>query len=155
MENSEQRQMNHGRILLLEDNDANRQMMSDFLIHCGYSVSSIEWGQDLFRAIATFQPNLILLDLKLPDISGFTLLQELQVHSEWSMVPVIVVSAFAFRADQQRALHLGAQDYFVKPIDLHRLLATIQAIVTFPEVRQDRRLSDSSAILEHPNNLQN
>lgn len=115
-----------GRVLLLEDNEGNRQMMSDYLSYYGYDLFTIRQGKDLFDAIATFKPDVILLDLKLPDISGFTLLQELRESGKWANIPVIVVSAFAFRADQQRAFDLGIQDYLVKPIDLHQLRTVIQ-----------------------------
>ncbi len=148
-------QLECGRILLLEDNDANRQMMSDFLTYCGYCVSSIGRGQDLFEAIATLKPDVILLDLKLPDISGFTLLQELQSHEQWSKIPVIVVSAFAFRSDQQRALHLGAQDYLVKPIDLQRLLTVIQASVLVPKPDKPDLSSDAHPLGDYSDNSQN
>lgn len=76
--------------------------------------------------MADFQPHLILLDLKLPDIDGYTLIQQLKQAPDWQHVPVIVVSAFAFKADQQRALSLGAVQYLVKPVNLTDLQQAIQ-----------------------------
>ena len=106
------------RILLVEDNDISRQLMSDYLKHCGYSIHSLAGGATFTQAMAQFQPHLVLLDLKLPDIDGFTLLAQAQQTSEWSSTPIVVISAFAFQADRVRALNLGARQYLVKPVML-------------------------------------
>lgn len=114
------------RILLVEDNDTNREMLSDYLSYFGYDVFKLADGSKFFQAQAQFQSHLILLDLKLPDIDGYTLLQQMQQRSDWPHVPVIVVSAFAFEADKQRAISLGARRYFVKPVNLIALSQAIQ-----------------------------
>ncbi len=112
------------RILIVEDNDLNRQMLHEYIVFCGYQVLSLGGGAGFFEALAEFQPQLILLDLKLPDIDGYTLLEQLH-QSPWGYIPVIIVSAFAFKADQQRALSLGARRYFVKPLNLSKLKQAI------------------------------
>lgn len=114
------------RILLIEDNEVNRQMLNDYLVYCGFHVYGMGDGAELFEALANFQPHLILLDLKLPDIDGYTLLQLIKQRADSRHLPVIVVSAFAFRADQQRALRLGANRYFVKPVNLVDLTQAIE-----------------------------
>ncbi len=113
------------KILLVEDNYFNRQMLEDYLVFWKYQVLSLEFGSGFFQALVEFQPHLVLLDLKLPDVDGYTLLEQLQ-SSDWGDIPVIVVSAFAFRADQQRALELGARRYFVKPVSLKDLRQAIE-----------------------------
>ncbi|MEB3355419.1 MAG: response regulator [Synechococcales bacterium] len=119
------------RILLVEDDQANRQMLSDYLVYCGYDVSSISLGSQFFEAIASHQPTLILLDLKLPDISGFTLLEELRQSVQYGDIPVIVISALAFRTDQERAFRLGITHYLVKPIDLFGLQRLLRELTGF------------------------
>ncbi|NDJ19743.1 response regulator [Myxacorys almedinensis] len=114
------------RILLIEDNEANRRLMNDYLSYCGYSVLALAEGRPFESAIAEFDPQVILLDLKLPDIDGYFLLERLQQHPEWQSIPVIIVSAYAFQKDQQRALNLGARRYLVKPIRLADLIAVIR-----------------------------
>lgn len=113
------------RILLIEDNALNRQMLQDYIAFCGYQVLSLPGGSGFFEALADFQPQLILLDLRLPDIDGYTILAKLKQKSQWQHIPVIIVSAFAFKADQQRALSLGACRYFVKPVSLSDLRKAI------------------------------
>lgn len=114
------------RILLVEDDDANRQLMEDYLNHHDYVVSSIATGLDFPQIVVDFQPDLILLDLKLPDVSGYSLLEQLQENPILSRIPVIVISAFAFRAEQKRALELGARQYFIKPLNLMNLRQSIE-----------------------------
>jgi two-component system cell cycle response regulator DivK len=113
------------KILLVEDNYLNRQMLEDYLVFCGYQVMSLADGSGFFQAIADFQPQLVLLDLKLPDVDGYTLLAQIRQRPDWHDIPIIVVSAFAFKADQQRALELGARRYFVKPVSLRDLKQAI------------------------------
>ena len=114
------------RILLIEDNDVNRMLLSDYLSYCGYNVHGLSVGSALFSTVKQFQPELILLDLKLPDIDGYSLLEKIQHQPEFSKIPIIVVSAFAFKDDRERAMRLGACYYFVKPINLKELTMTIE-----------------------------
>ncbi|MDZ8051796.1 MAG: response regulator [Aulosira sp. ZfuVER01] len=114
------------RILLIEDNDVNRMLLSDYLSYCGFNVQSLSVGSALFSTVEKFQPELILLDLKLPDIDGYSLLEKIQHNQVLSKIPIIVVSAFAFRDDQERAMSLGACRYFVKPVNLKELIMTIE-----------------------------
>lgn len=114
------------RILLVEDNDTSRQLMSDYLNYHGWQVLSLGRGSSFTSAIAQFNPDLILLDLKLPDIDGYALLQLLQHHPDWQRIPAIVISAFAFQAERQRAMQLGARRYFVKPLNLAQLRQVIE-----------------------------
>ncbi len=114
------------RILLIEDNEANRRLMSDYLSYCGYSVYALSEGTQLDAVMQQFRPQVILLDLKLPTIDGYTLLTQIRQREDWQTVPVIVVSAYAFQRDQQRALELGARRYLVKPIRLSQLTDAIR-----------------------------
>lgn len=116
------------RILLIEDDDVNRMLLDDYLNYCGYDVQSLSEASTFFSTIKQFQPKLILLDLKLPDIDGYTLLEKMQNQPDYVNIPVIVVSAFAFKADRQRALDLGACRYFVKPVNLIDLTQAIEEL---------------------------
>lgn len=119
------------RILLVEDNDINRMLLSDYLSLFKYHVESLANGYNFLAKIKAFQPNLILLDLKLPDIDGYSLLAEIQQHQIYSKIPVIIVSAFAFTADRERAIKLGARRYFVKPVNLSELVLVINEELAF------------------------
>lgn len=114
------------RILLVEDNEISRLLMSDYLEYCGWKVLSLAEGEPFLQTMRQFQPHLVLLDLKLPGVDGFTLLAQAQQIPEWLGIPIIVVSAFAFQTDQQRALNLGARRYLVKPVKPLLLREVIQ-----------------------------
>ncbi|MEH2178743.1 response regulator [Nostoc sp.] len=114
------------RILLVEDHYLNRMLLSDYLSYCGYEVQSLSEGSAFFSTIEKFKPDLMLLDLKLPDIDGYSLLKQVQQKPDLSKIPIIVVSAFAFKADQELALSLGARNYFVKPLKLKDLILAIE-----------------------------
>ena len=114
------------RILLVEDNEANRRLMSDYLSYRGYEVFALADGTQLAVTLDEFCPQIILLDLKLPVIDGYMLLEQLQQQDDWKKIPTIVVSAYAFQRDQERALSLGARRYLVKPIRLSQLTDVIR-----------------------------
>ncbi len=114
------------RILLIEDNEANQRLMSDYLNYCGYEVCALTDGTQLAATLEQFCPQMILLDLKLPILDGYALLEQLQQRDDWKQIPTIVVSAYAFQQDQQRALDLGARRYLVKPIRLSQLTDVIR-----------------------------
>lgn len=114
------------RIILVEDNEGNRIAMSECLASWSYQILGLADGTSFFQSIDNFQPHLILLDLKLPGVDGYTLLQQLQEKSNWQHIPVIVISAFAFRADRERAMSLGARRYLVKPVTPRVLKQVIQ-----------------------------
>ncbi|MBN3939828.1 MAG: response regulator [Nostoc sp.] len=119
------------RILLVEDHYLNRMLLSDYLSYCGYEVESLSEGSAFFSTIEKFEPDLMLLDLKLPDIDGYSLLKQVQQKPDLSKIPIIVVSAFAFKADQELALSLGACSYFVKPLKLKDLILAIEEQLTY------------------------
>lgn len=115
------------RILLVEDDYANRTLFAEYLRYCGYQVLALADGLNLFLHLKDFEPHLLLLDLGLPEISGFSLIQQIRASSTWSTLPIVVVSGYCFNADDQRARDLGVQAYLVKPIRLHELSQTVAA----------------------------
>ncbi|HEY9624728.1 MAG TPA: response regulator [Crinalium sp.] len=119
------------RILLVEDNDIHRLLTEEFFKHQGYAVLGLHDGNDFFSTLSTFQPDLVVLDLKLPGIDGFTLLEQLQ-PTEWKSVPIIVVSAYTLSSEKQRALDLGVRRYLTKPINLEVLGRFVESELSNP-----------------------
>jgi two-component system cell cycle response regulator DivK len=113
--------------MVVEKNDVNRQMLSDYLIFFGFQVLGLARGSGFLQRLAEFQPDLILFDFMLPDIDGFTLLGQLQQSSEWRHIPVIIISAVGFRSEQKRAQRLvGINYYLIKPVNLTDIIQAIQ-----------------------------
>lgn len=115
------------RIVVVEDDNANRVFFADYLTFSGFKVLALPHGLDLDQQLKAFQPDLLLLDLGLPEIDGYSLLKQVRASDRWQQLPVIVVSGYAFAEDRRRALALGAQKYLVKPVPLHQLTQAIQA----------------------------
>lgn len=113
------------RILFVEDNNTHRLITQDFLTAREYSVVSLPDGSELFQTMKSFNPDLLLLDLKLPQMDGFMLLEQLQ-QSLWRSLPVIVISAYAFQKERQKAIDLGARSYLTKPINFEGLIQAIE-----------------------------
>lgn len=117
------------RILVIEDDYANRLLFSDYLTYAGFTVLAIADGQNLSQYISTFVPDLILLDLGLPGVDGYHLLEELNPDGLGPVLPVVIVSGYAFQENQRRAIALGAAEYLVKPVRLKELVQTIRAVL--------------------------
>ncbi|MEM7796073.1 MAG: response regulator [Cyanobacteria bacterium P01_C01_bin.118] len=120
------------RILLIEDDYGNRVLFADFLEHCGYRVLPLANGNNCIEIMQEFMPHLVLLDLKLPQIDGLTLLRNIRQHPQFCTLPILVVSGYAFQADRQKAIAAGATDYMVKPIMPNTLSSRILALTTQP-----------------------
>ena len=115
------------RILLIEDNRAYAATLSSNLEQEGYAVETAATGVDGLRAAKARTPHLIILDLMLPAMSGFTVLQRLR--DEGIDTPVLVMTALGTEEDKLRGFGLGADDYVVKPCGLREILARIRALL--------------------------
>ncbi len=117
------------RIVVVEDDSANRLFFADYLTFSGFTVLALSHGLDLEQQLKEFQPDLLMLDLGLPEIDGYALLKQVRSSAMWQRLPVIVVSGYAFAEDQHRALALGAQKYLVKPVHLHQLTQAVETVL--------------------------
>ena len=118
------------RILLVEDNELNRDMLSRRLRRRGYDLAVAVDGAEAI-AIASAQPfDLILMDMSLPVIDGWEATRRLKAQPHTQTVPIIALTAHAMRGDRDQALEAGCDDYDTKPIDLKRLLGKIKAFLS-------------------------
>jgi two-component system KDP operon response regulator KdpE len=111
-------------VLVIEDEPQIRRFLRATLSHHGYSLIEAATAEDGLSLAATRQPNLIILDLGLPDLDGLVVTQRLR---EWSHVPIIVLSARGQESDKIAALDAGADDYLTKPFGVGELLARMRA----------------------------
>ncbi|WP_411359830.1 response regulator [Pseudidiomarina salilacus] len=127
------------RIVVIDDEKQIRRMLKIALSSAGYDVIEAENGRDGLSSVARQQPDLVILDLGLPDMDGKDVLKELR---EWSPVPVIVLSVRNQDNEKIIALDYGAQDYVTKPFSVEELLARVRANL------RDRIKPDSSPLIE-------
>jgi two-component system, cell cycle response regulator DivK len=118
------------RILLVEDSELNSDMLSRRLIKRGYEVDVATDGREGICMADTCSPDLILLDLSLPEMDGFEVLKHLKQDSRMKNIPVIALTAHALVTDRHRALAAGFDDYDIKPIEMPRLLQKMNTLLS-------------------------
>ena len=117
------------KILLVEDNEMNRDMLSRRLAKRGFDVVVALDGASAAALAAAQRPDLILMDLSLPDIDGCEATRLIRADTATASIPVIALTAHAMETDRRRAIEAGCQDYDTKPVDHARLLAKIDALL--------------------------
>jgi two-component system cell cycle response regulator DivK len=117
------------RILLVEDNELNRDMLSRRLIRRGYQVDMAEDGKAGLQMADASVPDLILLDLSLPEMDGWEVLRRLKQNPKLNQIPVMALTAHALVTDRARALEAGFNDYDIKPVEITRLLTKIENLL--------------------------
>jgi CheY-like chemotaxis protein len=117
------------KILLVEDNALNRDMLSRRLQRRGHEVICAVDGAEGLEAARREGPGLILMDMSLPGIDGWEASRQLKADAATSGIPIIALTAHAMSNDRQRALEAGCDDYDTKPVELPRLLQKIDALL--------------------------
>jgi two-component system cell cycle response regulator DivK len=117
------------RILLVEDNEMNRDMLSRRLARKGYEVVLAMDGAQGLTLAHSSAPDLILMDMSLPVISGWDATRSLKADPSTRPIPIIALTAHAMSADRAEALQAGCDDFDTKPIDLARLIEKIEALM--------------------------
>lgn len=121
------------RILVVEDNELNMKLLNDVLEAHGYEVMSTGRGVEAVEWARQYLPDLILMDLQLPDLSGLDATRQLKGDPETRAIPVIAVTAFAMAGDEKRALEHGCDAYVAKPIILKDFLNLIAGYIGTPD----------------------
>ena len=117
------------RVLVVEDNDLNRKLFCDVLRANGYSVEPVADGAQVLEAARSFVPNLVLMDIQLPGISGLDLIGQLQADRTLASIPVLAVTAYAGKGDEERIRDAGAAAYLSKPVSIGPFMAAIRELL--------------------------
>lgn len=117
------------KILLVEDNEMNRDMLSRRLQRRGYEVLIAMDGQTGVDMARVERPDIILMDMSLPLLDGWEATRFLKAENETKGIPVIALTAHAMSSDREKALEAGCDEYDTKPIELTRLLGKIEALL--------------------------
>ncbi len=116
------------RILLVEDNELNRDMMVRRLSRAGLEVSTAGDGQQALDVMAAIKPDLVLMDMNLPVLDGWTASRRAKDDASLADIPIIALTAHAMDADRENALAAGCDDYATKPVDFPGLLIKIEKL---------------------------
>jgi two-component system cell cycle response regulator DivK len=118
--------MSGKRVLNIEDNEFNRKIVRDLLARTSYELIEASDGELGVAAALKELPDLIIMDIQLPKISGLDATQTLRAGPSTASIPIIVVTSFALSGDEQQAMDVGASAYLAKPYSPRELLATIR-----------------------------
>lgn len=137
--------MTHGDILIVDDEPTNRLMLSRRLQNEGYSCREAASGQAALDAIAEQPPDLILLDVMMPDLDGFEVCRRLRSKVATRAIPIVLVTALSDRHNRVQGLEAGADDFLTKPVDPPELTARVRSLL---RLRYFQSLSAQSELLE-------
>lgn len=117
------------RVLIIEDDDNNLVLIADLLRHSGYETIQAMTGEEGVRLAIEEQPDFALLDIQLPDIDGYAVLDRIRRSPQGVGIPIIAMTSYAMSGDRQRLLAAGCDGYIEKPIDPMRVIRQIQDVL--------------------------
>jgi two-component system cell cycle response regulator DivK len=120
------------KILVVEDNELNLKLFCDLLRAHGYAAEPVRDGRDAVARARAFQPDLIVMDIQMPHISGLELIEQLKGDAELRPIPIMAVTAYAAKGDEERIREAGAEGYVSKPISVVRFVEAVRALLAAP-----------------------
>ena len=131
----------HSDILIIDDAPANLQLLSSILKDRGHQVRAVVSGKMGLIAARTVVPHLILLDVKMPDLDGYEVCQELKNDARLRDIPVIFISSLEETLDKVKAFHVGGVDYITKPFQVEEVIARVETQLTLYKVYRQAQQS--------------
>jgi two-component system cell cycle response regulator DivK len=117
---------NRGTILYVEDNPDNRMLVRRVLMSEGYTVHEAPSATETFVKLKTLKPDLILMDINMPEMDGYTLTAKIRELPNMGSVPIIALTANVMRGDREKSLEAGCDGYIQKPIDIDTLVVQME-----------------------------
>tara|TARA_R110002020_G_scaffold77411_1_gene195416 strand:- start:70 stop:441 length:372 start_codon:yes stop_codon:yes gene_type:complete len=117
------------KVMIVEDNELNMKLFRDLLVAHGYDTVQTRNGLDAMDLARAERPDLILMDIQLPEISGLDVTRQLKADPELYKIPIIAVTAFAMKGDEERIRQGGCEAYISKPISVNRFMEVIRSFL--------------------------
>ena len=114
------------KVLIVEDNDLNMKLFNDLLVAHGYGTLQTKDGVEALELIREHRPDLILMDIQLPEVSGIEVMQWIKKDDNLRMIPIIAVTSFAMKGDEEKIREGGCEAYISKPISVANFLRTVE-----------------------------
>ena len=118
------------KILIVEDNDLNMKLFNDLLVAHGYGTLQTRDGIEALALARQHHPDLILMDIQLPEVSGLQVTQWIKKDDDLRMIPIIAVTAFAMKGDEEKIREGGCEAYIAKPISVTSFLSTVERFLS-------------------------
>ncbi|MCH7888768.1 MAG: response regulator [Proteobacteria bacterium] len=116
-------------ILIVEDNELNMKLFRDLLEAHGYDTLEAKNGKDALKLIRDHHPDLIIMDMQLPEVSGLEVTRQIKNDDEIKTIPVVAVTAFAMKGDEEKFRAGGCEAYIAKPISVAQFVDTVKRFV--------------------------
>jgi len=123
------------KILVVEDNELNLKLFCDLLRAHGYAVEPVRDGREAVATARGFVPDLIVMDIQMPHISGLELIEQLKADTELGATPIMAVTAYAAKGDEERIRDAGAEGYVSKPISVMKFVEAVRSLLEAAEAR--------------------
>ncbi len=117
------------RVLVVEDNDLNRKLFCDVLTANGYIVDPVADGELAANAARAFAPDLVIMDIHLPNISGIDLIATFKRDASLCDAPILAVTAYAGKGDEERIREAGAESYLSKPVSINPFMTAVKGLL--------------------------
>lgn len=116
-------------VLLVDDSATNNLLLQVVFDQNGFNVETASSGKDAIKILAKKRVDAVLLDLMMPQMSGFEVLTAIKSNPETAKIPVLIVSADSEKADEEKAIEMGAEHYFEKPLQLNEIVEKVKSIL--------------------------
>lgn len=130
------------KILIVEDNELNLRLFCDLLRAHAYAVEPVRDGREALERARAFAPDLIVMDIQMPHVSGLELIEQLKAEDALSAAPILAVTAYAARGDEERIREAGAEGYVSKPISVMKFVEAVRGLLAAREAAADAALLD-------------
>ena len=123
------------KILVVEDNELNLKLFCDLLRAHGYAAEPVRDGREAIERARSFGPDLIVMDIQMPHITGLELIEQIKVDEDLKAIPIMAVTAYAAKGDEERIRDAGAEGYVSKPISVMRFVEAVAALLAAASAR--------------------
>jgi two-component system cell cycle response regulator DivK len=129
------------KILVVEDNELNLKLFCELLRAHGYQAEPVRDGREAVARAREFGPDLVVMDIQMPHISGLELIEQMKGDEELKRVPIMAVTAYAAKGDEERIRDAGAEGYVSKPISVMRFVEAVAGLLVAAETRNDNTVT--------------
>jgi two-component system cell cycle response regulator DivK len=133
------------KILVVEDNELNLKLFCDLLGAHGYEAEPVRDGREALERARAFAPDLVVMDIQMPHITGLELIEQMKADDELRRTPIMAVTAYAARGDEERIRDAGAEGYVSKPISVMKFVEAVRQLLEYAAARAEADMSAEEA----------
>ena len=134
------------KILVVEDNELNLKLFCDLLRAHGFEAEPVRDGREALDRARAFVPDLVVMDIQMPHVSGLELIEQMKADSDLKAMPIMAVTAYAAKGDEERIRDAGAEGYVSKPISVMRFVEAVQGLLAASQSRRKKAETKEAAL---------